>query len=53
VEAIGVLEELLRIKKMHFGTNSREVRSSVLIVVSLLDHASSFARSAIYWLCTT
>ena len=27
MEAIGVLEELLKIKKMHFGTNSREVRA--------------------------
>ena len=24
VEAIGILEELLKIKKTHFGTNSRE-----------------------------
>ncbi len=28
VEAIGILEELLRIKKINFGINSKEVRNS-------------------------
>jgi hypothetical protein len=31
VEAIGILEELLRIKKINFGINSKEVRNMVSI----------------------
>jgi hypothetical protein len=31
VEAIGILEELLRIKKINFGINSKDVRKSISI----------------------
>ena len=30
MEAIGILEELLRIKKINFGINSKEVRNKLL-----------------------
>ena len=30
VEAIGIIEELLRIKKINFGINSKEVRKKYL-----------------------
>ena len=29
MEAIGILEELLRIKKINFGINSKEVRNKL------------------------
>jgi hypothetical protein len=43
VEAIGILEELLRIKKINFGINSKEVRNkglrsnNVLIVYQIMQ----------------
>ena len=41
MEAIGVLEELLKIKKMNFGTNSREVSGNCdndLWLISFIVH---------------
>ena len=35
VEAIGILEEILRIKKVHFGINSKEVRAFVIVIIIL------------------
>jgi hypothetical protein len=49
VEAIGILEEILRIKKVHFGINSKEVLFSQLIIISSPALASSCARSATSW----
>lgn len=36
VEAIGILEELLKIKKMHFGTNSKEVIAITILTFLVL-----------------
>jgi hypothetical protein len=52
VEAIGILEELLRIKKINFGINSKDVRnkrfSSTFFDHSSRDLASNYAKFAIF-----
>ena len=56
MEAIGILEELLRIKKINFGINSKEVRNRFYWQIrcnSLPDHANSYVRYAIYSLSIT
>jgi hypothetical protein len=38
VEAIGILEEILRFKKQHFGINSKEVSVTQAITYSQIVH---------------